>query len=343
MRALAVLAVVGCFESGEPAPFVGPSCSLQNYWFIDVFNDLDVLFVIDDSPAMAPYQQSLEANAPVFIDILQAVPTHLNLSVAVARASDGSFVDPVPCGAQAGSHFLWDYNGDTIRNFTGTLRDVFACLTRVGSNGSSQQVLASASQTLPAHPDFLRDGAFLLVVLISAQDDGSPADPLTYANALNALTWSPNHVIPAAITRIPSSRLQSFVDSYGSIGKIISIDQSSWADALGVVSNSVGRRLGRLCLDGVLVQPPSCTVTRLQYAGTPMQQEIGTMPPCNPQGQATGICAALIPDAACPVSGTKVALCYDGFDPNDWSRCYSSSSDIYGETVTVECAVECGH
>jgi hypothetical protein len=135
--------------------------------------------------------------------------------------------------------------------------------------------------------------------------------------------------------------LKSFIDSYGALGEITSIDQASWADAFGVIGNfGSGRSIGRYCIYGALSQPPSCTFTRVQFWGTPMQQQIGVFPPCKPDGQAT-ICATLVADASCPISGTKVLLCYDGFDPNDLTRCTSRFSDVEGETVFFECAVEC--
>src|SRR5262249_16905815 len=101
MRALALLAIVGCMEAAQPAAPGPQSCSFRGFYDMGVNAKLDILFVIDDSSAMAPYQAALEENAPIFMNVLMSLPYAPNVRIAVARASDGSFVDPAPCGVQS--------------------------------------------------------------------------------------------------------------------------------------------------------------------------------------------------------------------------------------------------
>src|SRR5262245_14074420 len=104
MRALLLLVLLGCTE--ERTPLIPPNCSSRGFFASPISTRLDVLFVIDDSPAMAPYLPTLEANALVFMNILTWLPYWPNLRIAVTRGSDGSFVDPASCGAQPGAGFL---------------------------------------------------------------------------------------------------------------------------------------------------------------------------------------------------------------------------------------------
>src|SRR5262245_48190484 len=56
-----------------------------------VTRDLDILFMIDTSPGMAPLQAKLVAAVPAFIDALQALPGGLpNLHLAVVSSDMGA-------------------------------------------------------------------------------------------------------------------------------------------------------------------------------------------------------------------------------------------------------------
>src|SRR5262249_33770106 len=134
----------------------------------------------------------------------------------------------------------------------------------------------------------------------------------------------------------PAVRIKQVIDSFGALGTITSICQNSYADAFGVIANLIGRQLGRQCVDGVLAKAPaftdpvnvpagsvvdpntvSCTVDDVQYIGTPMQKTLRTIQPCNPMGQSSGACWALVGDGMCNVSGAKVVVCRNGFAPSN--------------------------
>ena len=341
MRAFALLLVVACtddmIQSNLPT-----SCAWRNYFELEYHHDLDMLFVIDDSPAMSTYQAALEANAPVFMNVLESLPAPPDLHLAVARASDGGLVDPVPCGAEAGATFLtWSHQG-AVQNFTGTLPDVFTCMTRVGTSGGRQQVLASGLSALERRSGFLRVDAYLAAILITATDDGSTDEPINYFLEFGQLESVPNHVVTSAITHVPAQRLQAFLEPFGNLGTMVSIDQQSWVDAFSVFARNPGGQLGAMCLGGMLVQPPNCTFTLIQNIGTPAQQQIGTLPMCDPNGQASGACVGLVPDSVHCLSQTRIVFCWNGFDPTSGIPCPNGPNDPPGSaTVVIDCAVEC--
>jgi hypothetical protein len=157
----------------------------------------------------------------------------------------------------------------------------------------------------------------------------------------------------------PGVRLKQLIDSAGDLGTYTSICQDSYADAMQVIAQKIGQRLGRQCVDGVLAKLPdftqpepkpaagqvvnpadiSCTVEDVQYSGTPMQKTLRSLPPCNPAGQPSGACWALIGDDSCSLSGARIAVCRNGFVPsNPMSPCPMGGSLEDGVTAVVSCA-----
>ena len=340
MRALAFLMLVGCIDQPNP-PLIPTSCASSNFFEIAMNNRLDLLFVIDDSSAMSGYQAALEANAPVFMNILESLPFSPDLHLAVARGSDGAIADARMCGAT--DVFLkWSHHG-IVQNFSGTLQEAFACITRVGTSGSVQHVLTSTMQGLLNAPGFSRYEAYLGLIVISAQDDASSDNPDAWIEALRQFKTLPNHIIASAITHLPSARLQRFIDAFGNLGTIVSIDQASWASAFQVIASPIGAFIGPLCLEGVLLQPANCTFTLVRNIGTPMQSELGALPLCDPNGQTTGACGGLVPYQDCYPSQTKIVICWNGFDPSTPSNpCPDGVNDPPNDTtVAIECAVKC--
>jgi hypothetical protein len=172
-------------------------------------NALDILFVIDDSPAMAAIQQKLSAQLPVFMQILQNLPEGVpSLHVAVissdmgapsdtstgcsAAGDQGAFLNRPEgtCTATtltAGASYLADDPLGISKNFQLAdpegLATVFQCIGLLGAGGCGfPQPLAAIDRALGADglgpaplrdQGFLRDDAHLEIVIISNQDDCS--------------------------------------------------------------------------------------------------------------------------------------------------------------------------
>ncbi|MDB4956648.1 MAG: hypothetical protein JWO36_4217 [Myxococcales bacterium] len=170
--------------------------------------ELDVLFVIDNSPSMAEEQASLARNFPRMIDVLQTLDDGLpDLHIGVITSDMGtsgasgtapaapigngpgacqSFGDNgrlVP-GAQVTDRFISDvsdgHGGRTV-NYSGALRDAFASVALVGDQGCGFEQHLHAMRTAldnnPLNAGFLRPEANLAVVILADEDDCSASDP----------------------------------------------------------------------------------------------------------------------------------------------------------------------
>ena len=171
--------------------------------------DLDLLFVIDDSPSMADKQANLVANFPTFINVLSSLPGGLpNLHLGVISTDMGTkgSQDP-PLGTSVGQvgnggcsgsgkggnlvtnaavtgTFISDIkasDGSRLKNYTGTLDTVFGQMARLGAGGCGfEQPLSAMKAALdnnPSNAGFLRPSALLGIVFLTDEDDCSIKTP----------------------------------------------------------------------------------------------------------------------------------------------------------------------
>ncbi|HVK89393.1 MAG TPA: vWA domain-containing protein [Kofleriaceae bacterium] len=176
--------------------------------------DLDVLFVIDSSGSMREEQESLKANFPRFVSVLESIDGGLpNVHLGVitpdlgTQALDGSAPAIGGCSGSGGNRgalhgiaggplFLSDADdgaGGRSRNYTGTLAERFSELADVGDMGCGiEQHLESMKVALdnnPANAGFLREDALLAVVLIADEDDCSLAQKALFDGNTSDSTW----------------------------------------------------------------------------------------------------------------------------------------------------------
>ena len=163
--------------------------------------DVDILFLIDNSGSMLAEQQSLQANFPKFMQVLETLEggaPNMHIGVATSnmgqKATDGTGTNQIGGCAGAGddgklrtapgiingSFIIDELVGTTRnRNYTGTLGDAFSAIAGVGVDGCGiEQHLASVQRTLEnrtANAGFLRDNAMLAVIVIADEDDCSAA------------------------------------------------------------------------------------------------------------------------------------------------------------------------
>jgi hypothetical protein len=158
---------------------------------------VDILFMIDNSLSMQEEQDNLARNFPAFIDQLRKIEGGLpDLHIGVitsdmgAGTLAGSGCQPGgqnglfqgwdrACGLDRDSRFIVASGGERDRNYHGDLSSVFACMAKVGTSGCGfEHQLAATSKALsaqrsPENSGFLRDDAFLQIVLITDEDDCS--------------------------------------------------------------------------------------------------------------------------------------------------------------------------
>ena len=174
---------------------------------LTINRDIDILFVIDNSGSMAEEQAALVANFPQFINVLEQIEGGLpNVHLGVVSSDMGTLGVPTgdpacsdpdngnlvkgnpdlanQCTMVSGNYISYDDQDGAggnppVINYTGTLADAFACTARLGKDGCGfEQHLESARAALNGNPvnnTFLRDNAYLAVIVIADEDDCSAA------------------------------------------------------------------------------------------------------------------------------------------------------------------------
>jgi hypothetical protein len=188
--ALALALLAAC----EASPAASPCASTQLLPAPRAY-PVDLLLVVDESPAMAGQLERLDANLRRFAARLAEVEgglpdLHVGLvSADPARAGvlQAGGADAAACGVQGGARWLRasvTREGQLDANFDGTLADTLACLGHFGSDGgpvAAPLAVAEAALAGALDPGFRRAGAALAILVVAAQDDctgpTSPVDP----------------------------------------------------------------------------------------------------------------------------------------------------------------------
>jgi hypothetical protein len=186
--------LLACVDHALVAPNPMPEQETDTYVPVGVNRKVDILFMIDNSLSMREEQENLARNFPAFIDELRKIEGGLpdvRIGVVTSDLGAGALASSgcqpggqgglfqgwdKGCGLAEGQRFITASDGERSRNYQGDLSAVFACMAKVGTSGCGfEHQLASASRALVANPGFLRDDAFLQIVLITDEDDCSAA------------------------------------------------------------------------------------------------------------------------------------------------------------------------
>jgi hypothetical protein len=176
---------------------------------------VDMLVVVDDSAETRLMQETLVRNFPTFMSRLMDPPGLPDLHIAVIStdmgAGDGSISG---CDASGGKNGIFQYtprgactttnlapgatfiaDDGTNRNYTGSLSDAFGCIAQLGESGCGfEHQLAAITRALGAdgspapaeNQGFLRPDAFLMILLLTNEDDCSaPAGSNFYDTMMN--------------------------------------------------------------------------------------------------------------------------------------------------------------
>jgi hypothetical protein len=175
---------------------------------VTVNRDIDILFVIDDSPSMLDKQTNLKNNFPNFINVLNTIEGGLpNVHLGVvssdmgtkgaldAAAGPGIGSGPGSCSG-TGKNGVLQTNGSTLvtgnfisdtlnmdgsrtTNYSGSLAGAFSAIASLGAGGCGfEQHIEAAKRALdnnPANAGFMRANAYLALVFIQDEDDCSIA------------------------------------------------------------------------------------------------------------------------------------------------------------------------
>ncbi len=207
----------------------------------------DLLFVIDTSPAMQPHVENLARNLPNLINVLDTVTggrPSVHIAVTTSDpADDGAFHDP-----NGLDDFLIDErrpNGTRLDNFEGSLVDAFTAAATLEPGGARSQPLAMARRALLRHPEFLRERAYLSVIVITPQDDASPQSLGVLEAFFKSAKADDEQVIVAAATGLrerpcefegavatASPRLLAFLDRFPGRSTVTAICQQDLSGVL---------------------------------------------------------------------------------------------------------------
>jgi hypothetical protein len=206
-------ALWACNARSLEKPILKPDETYAKTFQSTINRNVDLLFLIDDSTSMKASQDNLRNNFPGFMTKLKEDPGLPNIHVAVvssdmgadgscdqndatnkrgifqytAKTPDDPSVAPCTTNLDPGATYISDIAG--VRNYTGSIEDTFSCIARLGQGGCGFEhqfaaiLRALGADGAPAPPEnagFLRPDAYLVVVLITNEDDcsASPGVPL---------------------------------------------------------------------------------------------------------------------------------------------------------------------
>ncbi len=318
---------------------------------------VDILFVVDDTAAMAPHRDAVAAGIADMAGDLNQPVRPLSLHVGFIRAgSCNAGTRAAACGVTRGESFLRSEWCQTVTNAAGGFVDTFSCLADFGTDDCGPgQPLSAALQVLGGSPlpgweGFLRADAYLLIVVVSAADDASgPNGALTPAFDLAALARKlkpdPYQVVVSiigpgdcAVGDVPAPRLTEFVQQFGSNGAYIGLCSGQLRYAVRRVTEFTNEGLPPPCAANVrdtdATMPgvqPDCTLVRT-YTTSLGASVVTAIPSCDDSqppcwSPAAAICPGNVPGYAFNIAGqpdwcmeapTIFTLeCLSCADPND--------------------------
>jgi hypothetical protein len=187
---------------------------------VTVNRDIDILFVIDDSPSMLDKQTNLKNNFPNFINVLNLIEGGLpNVHLGVVSSDLGTKgADDATAGPGIGSgpgscsgngkngnlqtngstlvqgNFIVDVkNSDGTRspNYTGDLATAFSAIASLGASGCGfEQHIEAAKRAVnnnPSNASFVRPNAYLAMIFIQDEDDCSMSKSTLLGSDTNTL------------------------------------------------------------------------------------------------------------------------------------------------------------
>jgi hypothetical protein len=193
------LVVWACSAHPLEAPQPLPEQQTDQYYEVNPVREVDIVFMIDNSPSMREEQENLGRNFPAFMNELKKIEGGLpNVHIGIVSSDLGAGPNPLMgsacirpggdrgifqakpgCGLDAASKFIISSNNDTMKNFTGDISQVFSCMAQLGTDGCGFEHQLQATRvalyegTTPENKGFLRENAFLAIILITDEDDCS--------------------------------------------------------------------------------------------------------------------------------------------------------------------------
>ncbi len=222
----------GSVSDGCPTGGCTSAQTVTRRFQTDSSSQIDVLFVIDDSPSLGGFQPAVAAAYPQIAQALENLTSPSgspglagkppSLHVGFVPASFGSAPNACPasplrgaaCGLPAPDQFLATSACGEQPNFEGSMPLAFSCMASFDvEDCGAPQPLAAMRRALGGDPrggalagrsPFSRDSATLQVIIISARDDASGSageleDVASFATFLKTLKPDPAKVLVSVI------------------------------------------------------------------------------------------------------------------------------------------------
>lgn len=231
VRWLPILALAAC--AAEPVGEIeaGVSCEVEEVTAVSAPQAaLDVVIAIADTRPMAAYADRIREELARFVNVLESLGGGLpSVRVAVVADDSGGFWTPPTCVSPYivdtdRPWFACDGARDCRdRNYTGTLADAVACLGAIEATADAAPPILDRVVRAIRDDTFLRDDAYLAVLVISNHDDPSPEASFGYLEALR-----PGRFVLGVVAPDPAPRLDALP---GRVTRA-SFDADDWSGAI---------------------------------------------------------------------------------------------------------------
>lgn len=254
-HALCILVVcASCTDNGGGGGGIDGETHVETYELpAAVPPKLDLLFVVDDTTAMASHQQALAALPMQLELVLQSsygVLANYHFGVITTDAATGGNLRGST--AIADKYIVHDttFTGPA-NNYQGSLAGAVASLfpTSAASTASNQPLatMRTALDGNAANAGFLRSDAWLGIVTISATDDASLAAAADYANSLKETKTDASYVIVSGVFAPSAARLGAFHAQFPNRSDTETIDSNDYVGALELFTQVYRTVLGYAC------------------------------------------------------------------------------------------------
>jgi hypothetical protein len=214
--------------------------------------ELDVLIVVDDTAAMAPYTPQVKGFAADLVTVISsanegAAPT-TRIAVITANASAASFRQPAGTTDPYISFGL-DARFEPTANISGSIAETLEPMLDVGTAGTAPVApLEAVAAALDAQPTFLRPDSYLGIITIAASDDASLGATADYAASLKARRSDPTKVLVTGVFPQPAPRLDAFHSSFPNRNTAVDVDNPDWSDLLALYAQQSRQLFGVPCI-----------------------------------------------------------------------------------------------
>jgi hypothetical protein len=334
-------------DGGPSAPDGGPGGGEQQtdqVYETNPIRDIDLLFMVDNSPSMKESQVNLQRNFTSLLEELKKLPGGLpNLHIGVVSSDLGAGSRPLAnggcprpggdrgifqtkpdCHLDASSRFISSFDNQTHNNFSGSIETTFGCMANVGVQGCGYEHQLQATRVAlyesitPENKGFLRQDALLAIVLLTDEDDCSAStdtdlfvDDASFPMTTASFRCSQvGHLCNGAPPPISSydQPLESCTANDNQSSRLIKVQE--------IVESikALKRRPDQILVSGIVGWPHDPTGARYRYTTT--MQGVDVVPICQSQNgeAAVGLRLKAFVDSF-GASGSLFSICTDDFAP----------------------------